>query len=52
MKHTTVHRENLFVGLLYVSPKDGGGLTISGNLKSFQGPVLNLGTVQTTVVVI
>ena len=22
-------------------PKDGGGLTISGNLKSFEGPVLN-----------
>ena len=22
-------------------PKDGGGLTISGNLKSFKGPVLN-----------
>ncbi len=22
-------------------PKDGGGLTISGNLKSFEGPILN-----------
>ncbi len=22
-------------------PKDDGGLTISGNLKSFEGPVLN-----------
>jgi hypothetical protein len=22
-------------------PKDGGDLTISGNLKSFEGPVLN-----------
>jgi hypothetical protein len=30
-------------------PKDGGGFTISGSLKSFEGPVLNLGTVENTV---
>jgi hypothetical protein len=31
--------EFVFVRLLF-PPTDGGGLTISGNLKSFEGPVL------------
>jgi hypothetical protein len=38
-------QKNIYIG---IPPKDGGGLTISGILKSFEGPVLNLGAVQST----
>jgi hypothetical protein len=31
----------MFEFLSFCPHKDGGGLTISGNLKSFEGPVLN-----------
>ncbi len=45
-RSTSEEQKNIYVGN---PPKDGGGLTISGVLKSFEGPVLNLGAVQSTL---
>ncbi len=39
--HTVTEYELDTSGLQPMSPKDDGGLTISGNLKSFEGLVLN-----------
>ncbi len=40
---------NLFV---HIPSKDGGGFTISENLKSFEGPVLSVGAVESAVLLI